>query len=633
MAPRYTARTRVSHQPGPPCYLQRLSADTLVDDVFIYLHVEDVLCLRRVNKAFYILSHTPSIWKRLLIRLQRLRYPIPPLPPLQRNTFSNIDLDVEQLVIRSITVDENWKSTSSPRLYNKALINAGACVVDMKLAPGGKYLLVSTNDASNQHCYLTVFLMDHPDGPQALARVHTTSKAYHLEVRYANLWGCWGLWVAFVRRALKLAPDKDTYGGQQPVYEYYCNIDLSDLSHETEIDPPPGYVIHYEVVCYHIPLETLEMLSDPRLFAGCPQFIKKVQDAPEPFNDIGGFVSVGAISNITVFQYQSKPRFVAKLGDKCIICAAMVDPNRNELSIMSIAPVPNFEHNEYVIEAVHPIPNQGSLLVARKIHVGREFCMAALEIYDIPTTTGQGIHEAKHRLTLTDRDIVSIQISGCESPITVPEEILSSGPPDPISIYVRMKQPGVSHYSLYPALVNLPINKFGLGPRRYRFTLDEKNLIVQSVHLTRPYDCRVLPAVHRSILYNLLDAHLHPAVANIRRHHSASNVPADEKCVYKPPVLEDEQVTRHGRPKVPKKIYVTVDTPGLTDEINQNGGLSAITWDEGIGRLCFATGNDSSIRMLDYGQSTHPDSRLQKWKAELADRERRREIWEDIRYF
>jgi len=45
-----------------------------------------------------------------------------------------------------------------------------------------------------------------------------------------------------------------------------------------------------------------------------------------------------------------------------------------------------------------------------------------------------------------------------------------------------------------------------------------------------------------------------------------------------------------------------------------NHGLTAITWDETIGRVCIACGNELKIHILDFAAAVSPDSRFQRWQ-------------------
>lgn len=70
----------------------------------------------------------------------------------------------------------------------------------MKLLPGGKYLLASVRDLSNQRYFVTLFSLDHPKGSRAIARAPTEVKAYDIQAKYTKYRGKHCIMVAYLRR-------------------------------------------------------------------------------------------------------------------------------------------------------------------------------------------------------------------------------------------------------------------------------------------------------------------------------------------------------------------------------------------------------------------------------------------------
>jgi hypothetical protein len=152
-----------------------------------------------VNKAFFLLTHEPIIWKRFL---ERMNIPIPPLRPTFRYSLQATDFEVEQLVTRAISLDDNWRKIY-PEICRRQITNAHNNVLDMKLLPGGKYLVASVKDAASYRYYITIFLLDHPSGHKVLARVPTDAKAHHLQAKYMTFNGKQGIMIAYIRRTFK----------------------------------------------------------------------------------------------------------------------------------------------------------------------------------------------------------------------------------------------------------------------------------------------------------------------------------------------------------------------------------------------------------------------------------------------
>ncbi|EEB93285.1 hypothetical protein MPER_08084, partial [Moniliophthora perniciosa FA553] len=78
----------------------------IIDEIFTYLSIEDIMRLRRVDKAFFLLTHDPLIWRRFL---ERLNLPIPPIRPNFRYTLEATDFEIEQLVTKAVRADDNWR--------------------------------------------------------------------------------------------------------------------------------------------------------------------------------------------------------------------------------------------------------------------------------------------------------------------------------------------------------------------------------------------------------------------------------------------------------------------------------------------------------------------------------------------
>jgi hypothetical protein len=151
-----------------------------------------------VNKAFFILTHEPIIWKRFL---QRMDIPLPPFRPTYRWALSRTDYEVEQLVIQAITADDNWRR-SDPRMLDVRHVSTGPYkVTDMYLLPGGRYLITSCQTLDKEHFHLAVWALDHPSGPRELARIPTLAEAFRLEAKVMDLLpGEQGLIISYVRR-------------------------------------------------------------------------------------------------------------------------------------------------------------------------------------------------------------------------------------------------------------------------------------------------------------------------------------------------------------------------------------------------------------------------------------------------
>ncbi|KAG6883953.1 hypothetical protein C0993_002530 [Termitomyces sp. T159_Od127] len=183
--------------PGANSVAAAIPLDIFVDNISPYLQVEDILALRRVNKHYFHLTHEPLIWKRFL---QALRIPVPPIRPTLDRSVRSSDYEFEQLVSRAISLEDNWRK-DRPTVASTMSFDASLEVLDMKLLPGGKYLIASVRD--DYRFFIALYHLDHPRGPHILARCQTPTKAYKLQAQYMRYEGKPVIMIAYVCRVLQ----------------------------------------------------------------------------------------------------------------------------------------------------------------------------------------------------------------------------------------------------------------------------------------------------------------------------------------------------------------------------------------------------------------------------------------------
>lgn len=203
----------------PECLLERLTDDILVDGVFSYLDIEDILCLRRVsgfttsggfrkltvgqtNVLFFTLTAEPVVWKRILRRLHLRRIPVPVLPPTPRYAVEALkEHEVEQLILRALSIDKNWRSTR-PALQSvhSSAPPAGdehAACVEMVILPGGHYVITCErrpDEETQVPCFsINVYSMD--DERRLVMKLGMLQlqkgrdRAFNLQARYMTING------------------------------------------------------------------------------------------------------------------------------------------------------------------------------------------------------------------------------------------------------------------------------------------------------------------------------------------------------------------------------------------------------------------------------------------------------------
>lgn len=154
------------------------------------------MCLQ-VNKHYFHLTHEPLIWKRFL---RELRIPLPPIRPTLDPYVRSSEYEFEHLVSRAISLEDNWRKRNPP-VTSAISFDASLQVLDMKLLPGGKYLVASIRD--RYRFFIALYHLDHPCGPHILARCQTPTKADQLQAKYLKYQEKPVIMIAYVCRVLE----------------------------------------------------------------------------------------------------------------------------------------------------------------------------------------------------------------------------------------------------------------------------------------------------------------------------------------------------------------------------------------------------------------------------------------------
>ena len=188
----------------------------------------------------------------------------------------------------------------------------------------------------------------------------------------------------------------------------------------------------------------------------------------------------------------------------------------------------------------------------------------------------------------------------------------SSDPPPPISIFVQTIHPnGVIHHLVWPSAEYIPATRTRNATVQYYYTLE--HVCFQSQHVCSPLVTHILPGVYRALMYTVMedDRTDAPSLVSLRRYVNPEYQYADYPI---PRVDRSTRILRKKLPAVPCNIYSSFPLDEKCQQHYQNGGIAAITWDEGIGRVCIAAENEMQIRILDFAHVVHPDARFARWK-------------------
>lgn len=237
-----------------------------------------------------------------------------------------------------------------------------------------------------------------------------------------------------------------------------------------------------------------------------------------------------------------------------------------------------------------------------------------VELYTAPIYAGSYEYTCIDSYTVSGKLVASVQISDYGIPTTTgdqPQLLPSSGPPPPISLYIRTSNPpGVVHHCLWPSFLDQP-QATTASTRRVWF-YDLSQAYVQTSHVSSPYDIHILPGAYRAMMFTVREDDRKDAlrVVNFRRYVNPENVPWDYPKADPDSV---RPVLRGPRYLVPSNVYTSIDLTVNAKAQLEATGMAAIAWDESIGRLCVAAAHDKKIRIMDFANAVQPDERLSKW--------------------
>lgn len=578
--------------------------DVLVDLIFPDLLVEDILCLRRTNKALYLLTHEPIIWKRFLCRLS---IPIPPIRPTFRYTLEATDFEIEQLVTRSISLEENWRSPQ-PKIVCTQAIFAYYTVLDLHILPGGKYLIASVKDSGNYRFFLVIFCLDHPNGPRPLARYPVKSKALHLQAKYMKYKGQHVVIISFVCRSF-------VEGGLP-------NLDPSEYGPGVILDPPQP--MENELSCIRINLESLEAMADPLIAPGSDELREIALSQNGPFFEIASMIAPRELTIVSLFELDDAPYVTVVEQPNTIVIANL---HLNKYCRLQCRH-PLFETHRNGIRAVRHIPKQNQLLVIHTAALSLRVHNHFLGVYDIPSLDAEVTRAYSREAVdlLSGPAVDNFHISDYGIPTNNEKTYKlrrDAYPPSPISIYMETVEPaGIKHVAIWPsAKPSTPDanpSSFTVQPTSEKLTYyySLAHVVAQTTHKCSPYRARVLAGAYRSIVYNVFttDRTATPKLVSLRRY---INLEYQTPGYPLPRVAKSPfGILRRQYPPLPQCAYATCDA-GLGDDVRaryQQQGIAASTWDEGIGRLCMASGNSDCIDIVDFAHVIQPQQRFRRWE-------------------
>ncbi|KAF9053659.1 hypothetical protein BDZ89DRAFT_976213 [Hymenopellis radicata] len=372
------------------CAVQRLPIQLLVDSVFPYLSVGDIIALRKLNHAFFLLTHEPVIWRRFL---KTFNVQPPYIPAHVPYTLQASDFKAELMVANFLSVQQNWES-SDPQLCGYYSFPTSCIVAEMRILPGGEYGVAAVCDEAGYRVMVTEM-----NGRFAgLASIATINRPYNLQARYM------------------------TYHGRQGIMVWF--IVTSD------IEKPSGIAVGHTCHVAHIGLDTLSVRSD------------KTTLSPEPFELLVPYTFADPVHDASVFMAGGNLYLAPVLIPNEVV---IINIEANEARSIVLVPDPAYESFHQQIRTVRFLPEQGDVMVVRTVVNGPND-VHLLELFAIPQALGRFTPIAKSRVVISQKQVKTFQFSDVL-------DAAGSASPLPMSLYLETENPrSIIHYSISPVL-------------------------------------------------------------------------------------------------------------------------------------------------------------------------------------
>ena len=115
--------------------------------------------------------------------------------------------EIEALVVHAAQVATAWNCVDAIDLNSHRRLDSQLEVVDIKIVPGGNFIVASVRDRSHLRFYLIVYVLDARNGSRALARFHLPHKAFDLQAQYLDRNGHHGIMISYTTRKFSGHPN------------------------------------------------------------------------------------------------------------------------------------------------------------------------------------------------------------------------------------------------------------------------------------------------------------------------------------------------------------------------------------------------------------------------------------------
>ncbi|KLO20143.1 hypothetical protein SCHPADRAFT_934748 [Schizopora paradoxa] len=626
--------------------LDALPEEIIVDHILARLTVKEILKVRKINKALCAITKKASVWKRFLPHLRSLQQPLAPLPPTWKYNAREITpLELERLVTRAISLDNNWRG-SDPKIYRELHCSAFDNVLDMVLLPGGHYLVTSVQDRLNKFS-IVIWAMDHPatGRPCPIIFRQTMVRAYHLQAKYMTVDGRKSLCVAFLRKRHKDTKDKR---------EIPITVEMGSKDDDEDESMP----IKYECTTISMSLASLGQLTNRECPPGTRHFenIACTIEKEDPVTVVSRIRTGRQLGAVSLDEIDGAACVcVVKRPNRIVLERLGADFHNNPRMSLTCRISQEYKNQQHSIWNFRVIPSQCQILILRVVRAvkSQDPDTYLVELFDIPTEFGDfSIPPESARFLQSTDKLLNVQIAelrgGTQNDESIMPSIAANKPPPPISLYLRYDT-GVDHVSIWPCARPLPPSPppspgsvcKERPPMEYYYSLnDVESRTLESKH--HDMGCiRTVPGAYRALVYTVppdlitsptpttgLSTYVYRGDEKIYLDPDAAlelipdyfEVHADGMTVDEwtarengDILMEEEEQRKFIWPQPRQNIHskrqllANVPLQDAFDEVLRKG-VTAITWDEDTGRVCITTDFEKELHILDFSCARKPDA-------------------------
>ncbi|KAI0762233.1 hypothetical protein C8Q74DRAFT_136674 [Fomes fomentarius] len=332
----------------------------VMDEVLSHLELEDLLRVRRVNKAIYFLSHTRVNWACQCYWSDP--YDLPPRAPVTdpHSFVSNLHLsvsalDLERVAVRAASLRKVYARANPRPLATWSFNSDEGMISQIALLPGSEYFVavvhhIYTVENVAQVWYkLVLYTMDTPSGARAVASTPIGEREPEkntLEAKYMTVNGVVGISVAFVLR--------------------YSNPSLHSSSAvmiQADLHKP---VDCYALCALHIALDPFQRLAGSAPRPGSPEYSSFAAAFTSPSTTISEVPQDAVLSKPAIGTLYGAPYVVSSWcadGENHIVFKNLEGGHPSFLKILRS---PNAKSRQnYVIKALRIIPGADAILAVR----------------------------------------------------------------------------------------------------------------------------------------------------------------------------------------------------------------------------------------------------------------------------